>query len=177
MNESILRDVSVTPKERERILKSVKKSQGKNKYKHLYYYVSFSAAVALIFILLFSFDLNLIPINGPSIETKNIQSNNPDSKDTRESPPDNEEEIQHSEELIDYENLRHIVFNGYYYIKGDQVSQNEIDTRIGEVKRIGTWEIAKDGDSNEVPPGPIFSLKDRDSQEVIAAKQWANRDV
>lgn len=87
MNESILRDVSVTPKERERILKSVKKSQGKNKYKHLYYYVSFSAAVALIFILLFSFDLNLIPINGPSIETKNIQSNNPDSKDTRESPP------------------------------------------------------------------------------------------
>jgi hypothetical protein len=77
----------------------------------------------------------------------------------------------------DYSNFPHIVFNGFYYLKTVEVEKDKIGEVIGEVKRIGDWEIKKDGDSNEVPPGSIYSVIDRDPSEVIAAKQWSNRDV
>lgn len=77
----------------------------------------------------------------------------------------------------DYSNSPHIVFNGFYYLKTVEIDKEKIGEVIGEVKRIGDWEIKKDGDSNEVPPGSIYSVIDRDPSEVIAAKQWANRDV
>ena len=42
---------------------------------------------------------------------------------------------------------------------------------MGEVKRIGDWNFKKDGDSNEIPPGrSIYSVKDKDKNEYIAAK-------
>lgn len=77
----------------------------------------------------------------------------------------------------DYSSFPFIVFDGHFYKKGSQVDQLKIGSKIGEVKRVGNWEIVKNGDSNEVPPGPIYSVIDRSPKEVIAAKQWSNKDV
>jgi small nuclear ribonucleoprotein (snRNP)-like protein len=53
----------------------------------------------------------------------------------------------------------YIVLDGYYYKKTNEVvSSDEIGEKIGEVKRIGDWAIKKSGDSNEIPPGPIYSV-------------------
>lgn len=71
----------------------------------------------------------------------------------------------------------YIAFNGYYYKQGTEVDKSKLGTKIGEVKRIGDWEIVKDGDSNAVPQGPIYSVINKDPKDVIAAKRWSNRDV
>lgn len=84
---------------------------------------------------------------------------------------------QLEETTMDYGNFPYIVYDGYYYKKGSQIDQAKVGAKLGEVKRIGNWEIIKDGDSNEVPPGPIYSVVDKDPKEVIVAKQWSNRDV
>ncbi|MGV2941721.1 hypothetical protein AB5I83_19125 [Mesobacillus sp. LC4] len=173
-DESFLREVKVTQKERERILQKIRKPE--RSPSHIFYYCSLSATAFLIIILFFSLEINFKQAD-PNIQSRSGQSNNTDSKETHDTSSENKEEQPHLEETQDYSTFQHIVFEGYYYIKGEQVEQNKIGEKIGEVKRIGTWEIVKDGDSNEVPPGPIYSIKDRDPKEVIAAKQWSNRDV
>lgn len=65
----------------------------------------------------------------------------------------------------------YVVFDGYYYEKtGDAVEGNRLLDKIGEVKRIGDWKIVREGDSTEIPPGPLYSVKDMDSKEYIAGK-------
>ena len=70
----------------------------------------------------------------------------------------------------------YIVFNGYYYKKtGEEVPVEQLGEQIGEVKRTGDWEIKKSGDSNEIPPGSIYIIKNR-SDEFIAAKGVVYKD-
>jgi hypothetical protein len=65
----------------------------------------------------------------------------------------------------------YVVFDGYYYEKtGDSVDDGLITEKVGEVKRIGDWEIVRDGDSNEIAPGPLFAVKGRKADEYIAGK-------
>ncbi|THE09511.1 hypothetical protein E1I69_22110 [Bacillus timonensis] len=65
----------------------------------------------------------------------------------------------------------YIIFNNYFYKKTEKViSEEELDKKVGEVKRIGDWNIKKSGDSNEIPPGPIYSVVGYDSEEYIAGK-------
>ena len=71
----------------------------------------------------------------------------------------------------------YVVFDGHYYRMVDEVEQSKLGSQIGEIKRIGDWEIKKDGDSNTVGQGPIFSVIDKTPKEVIATKLWSNRDV
>lgn len=53
----------------------------------------------------------------------------------------------------------YIVLDGYYYKKTNEVVQSdELGEKIAEVKRIGDWAIKKSGDSNEISPGPIYSV-------------------
>ncbi|PEZ08190.1 transcriptional regulator [Bacillus sp. AFS018417] len=65
----------------------------------------------------------------------------------------------------------YIVLNEFYYVKTGEIAPKEqLERQIGKVERIGEWEIKKTGDSNEVPPGPIFSIKGKDPEQFIAAK-------
>ena len=65
----------------------------------------------------------------------------------------------------------YIVFEGYYYMKtGGVVPESSSHwKKVGEVKRIGDWAIKRSGDSNEVPPGPIYQMDGKD-KSLIAAK-------
>lgn len=71
---------------------------------------------------------------------------------------------------------QYVVFDGYYYRMVAEVEQAKLGSQIGEVKRIGEWEIIKDGDSNTVT-GPIYSIINKSPEEAIATKLWSNRDV
>lgn len=69
-----------------------------------------------------------------------------------------------------------IVLNGYYYKKTeDIVPEEQLREQVGEVKRTGDWVLKKSGDSNGIPPGPIYSIKNR-SEEFIAAKVVVFKD-
>lgn len=71
----------------------------------------------------------------------------------------------------------YIVLNGFYYKKTNEVIQPEkLGEKIAEVKRIGDWAIKQSGDSNEIAPGPIYSVKGNDSTEYITSKGVINKD-
>lgn len=82
------------------------------------------------------------------------------------------------ENLIDGQsNYPHIVLNGFYYKKTDEeVTSEQLGEQVGEVKRIGTWAIKKSGDSNYIAPGPIYSVKDRSSDEYIVGRGGLFKD-
>lgn len=66
---------------------------------------------------------------------------------------------------------KYIVLNDYYYMKtGETVAKDELGEQVAAVKRIGDWNIKKNGDSDEVPPGPIFAIQGKDPDSYIAAK-------
>ncbi|MBB6447852.1 M56 family metallopeptidase [Bacillus benzoevorans] len=109
-------------------------------------------------------------------ETKNQEQDNK-TVQTINNNQSEETAMDYGDSYKAVKNFSYIVYDGYYYKLGEQVDQSKVGSQIGEVKRIGTWEIIKDGDSNEVPPGPIYSVVDKDPKEVIVAKQWSNRDV
>ncbi|AEI40775.1 hypothetical protein [Paenibacillus mucilaginosus] len=63
----------------------------------------------------------------------------------------------------------YVVMDGYYYrVTGETVDDAVIGKVIGEIKRVGDWEIKRSGDSNEYPPGPLYSIQEKDTKEVIA---------
>ncbi|MGM9928714.1 hypothetical protein [Pradoshia sp.] len=64
----------------------------------------------------------------------------------------------------------YIVFEGYYYMKTGEVvpESSSVWKKVGEVKRIGDWKIKKSGDSNEVPPGPIYQMEGKDKSLIVA---------
>lgn len=65
----------------------------------------------------------------------------------------------------------YIVLNGFYYVKtGEIIPKDQLGQQVAKVERIGDWEIKKTGDSNEVPPGPIFSIKSKNEEQFVAAK-------
>lgn len=65
----------------------------------------------------------------------------------------------------------YIVLNGFYFAKtSDTVTKEQLGEQIAKVERVGDWDIKKGGDSNEVPPGPIFSIQGKDPSTFIAAK-------
>ena len=71
----------------------------------------------------------------------------------------------------------YIVLNGFYYAKtGDTVSKENLVQQIAKVERIGEWNIKKQGDSNEVAPGPIYSVRGKDSKQFITAKGVIYKD-
>ena len=56
----------------------------------------------------------------------------------------------------------YIVLNGFYYVKtGETIPKEQLGQQVAKVERIGDWEIKKTGDSNEVSPGPIYSIKNK----------------
>jgi hypothetical protein len=71
----------------------------------------------------------------------------------------------------------YIVLNGFYYAKtGDTVSEDYLGQEIARVERTGEWNIKKQGDSNEVVPGPIYSVRGKDSKQFITAKGVVYKD-
>jgi hypothetical protein len=71
----------------------------------------------------------------------------------------------------------YIVLNGFYYKKTNEVIKPEkLGEKIAEVKRIGDWAIKQSGDSNEIAPGPIYSVKGSDPTEYIASKGVINKE-
>jgi beta-lactamase regulating signal transducer with metallopeptidase domain len=70
--------------------------------------------------------------------------------------------------INDQPNYAYIVLNGFYYKKtNEEVSSDQLGEQVGEVKRIGDWAIKKSGDTNEIPPGPIFSIKGRNDEYIV----------
>jgi hypothetical protein len=64
----------------------------------------------------------------------------------------------------------YLIFNGYYYKKTNkEIPTDQLGTQIGRVERTGDWAIRKSGDSNEVPPGPIYSVNGK-TKDFVAAK-------
>lgn len=64
----------------------------------------------------------------------------------------------------------YVVLDGYYYRKtNEDVTADQLGSKVGEVKRIGMWAIKRTGDSNEIGPGPIFLIKGKD-KDYIAGK-------
>jgi hypothetical protein len=91
---------------------------------------------------------------------------------TKKSPEDTDKVEKNIDEntVNDQPNYHYIVLNDFYYKKtNEEVTSDQLGEQVGEVKRIGDWAIKKSGDTNEIPPGPIFSIKGR-SDEYIAGK-------
>lgn len=103
------------------------------------------------------------------------------ASDIDSEPKDLDHDKDEQEDNIETNKLEpsypYIVLNGYYYKKTNEVIQPEkLGGEIAEVKRIGNWAIKQSGDSNEIAPGPIYSVEGRESTEYIASKGVINEN-
>jgi hypothetical protein len=69
-------------------------------------------------------------------------------------------------------NGRYLVHNGFYYNMTDAIIPlDQIGEQIGTVKRIGTWAIKKEWDTNQFTPGSqIYTIKGVSPDESLAIR-------
>ncbi|MGY3715892.1 hypothetical protein ACWE42_10245 [Sutcliffiella cohnii] len=136
------------------------------------------------FIVLFSITASLVTFtfnmmnNKDVVEHENsalIKSNGSSNSDAKDVDANINTSKEIKENIVAHNAIKsypYIIFNNYYYKKTDEeITEDQLGEIMGEVKRIGDWNFKKDGDSNEIPPGrSIYSVKDKDKNEYIAAK-------
>ncbi len=179
MNKTVLKEGVMSDIEKRKIYRAA--LNGKVRRRRNYFAPVLSAIVLTgLFLTLGSFTyLNLFVSNKNSDNSLQLQNSSVLEKEDDEqisvTPKATEDEdvVQNTDEnLINNQpGYPHIVLNDYYYKKTSEVIQPEdLGEQIAEVKRIGTWEIKKSGDSNYIAPGPIYSVKGRSSDEYIVGK-------
>jgi len=64
----------------------------------------------------------------------------------------------------------YIVHNGFYYVPiSEEINLDKLDKKIGQVTRIGEWQIKEEGDTLQYIPGTkYYSIKDVSEAQKIA---------
>jgi hypothetical protein len=163
MDNTILKPGLVTPFQKQKLLEGVLNGNKKPIRNH---YVTPVLSVA--FTLMLTIGLGTLiykNIEEPSTSAKPKSTHLSQGSFTKQ--PDNK--VQDNKEFTP--NFPYIVFNGYYYKEtSEKTDSAQLGKEVGKVNRTGDWAIKKEGDSNEVPPGPVFSIEGKDSSRYIAVK-------
>lgn len=163
MDKTVFKDTSLESYERTKILNGLNRNERKVHF-NLNSILSF-AVCTFLFIGIGALVFN---------EVKDRENNKPQSNTALDTSKEEKHQVQ-NEDQLETKSIKpyypYIVLDGYYYKKTNEVIQPEgLGEQIAEVKRIGDWEFKKSGDSNEIPPGPIYSVKGKDTKEYIAGK-------
>lgn len=162
MDRTVLKEGLMDQGEKNRIINAA--VNGKEKPKK-YYLAHILSTVLFFSVFLFLGSLiydKMFPSN-----TNNAQTPKQRESVVEQTNPNLQDKEHFSEDLTENP---YIVMDGYYYRKTREiVSPEQLGTQVGEVKRIGDWAIKRTGDSNEIPPGPIYSIKGKE-QDYIAGK-------
>jgi hypothetical protein len=176
MEKTVLKPGKITTAEKNRILVEAING-GNTKRRNLFAPILSAIVVTSFLLLLGSFLLqnvldgketkhNVAPtVTVPKKDNDQYISASDQDKDNPPLENSQNEAIENEQPTYPY-----IVLNGYYYKKTDrEVISEQLGEQIASVERTGDWAIKKSGDSNEIPPGPIYSING-ENENLIAAK-------
>jgi hypothetical protein len=173
MNNTILKRGTIDDVEKRKILNAA--FSGEVREQRNYFAPIMTAIVAIAFFVTLGSSIfnHLFDLKQNSAAPQKLQQS--EQKEAlggaKNSPEDTKVDKSIDQNTVnDVPNYHYIVLNGFYYKEtSEEVTSDQLGKQVGEVTRIGDWAIKKSGDSNEIPPGPIFSIKGK-SDEYIAGK-------
>jgi hypothetical protein len=178
MNKTVLKRGTIDDVEKRKILHAAIRGEVRQKRNYFAPILSVIVTMGLFvtlgtFVFNHLFDLKQISAGTPKLQQSEQKKGNKEALGVAKNSPEDKAKVDkniNQNTVNDVPNYHYIVLNGFYYKEtNEEVTSEQLGKQVGEVKRIGYWAIKKSGDSNEIPPGPIFSVKGR-SDEYIAGK-------